>query len=127
VLAAAGSSDARAADAVGEVARGLRAAWPHGPVTVGYGAGCAPSVPDAVAAARATLPAPSADGAAPGRVVVAAYLLAPGFFHDRLLLAGADVVTAPLAPDDRLADVVLDRYRAGADRLVPAHAGVAAS
>lgn len=116
VLAAAGSSDPRAADAVEEVARGLRAAWPHGPVSVGYGAGAQPSVPDAVAAARASR-------SAGGRVVIASYLLAPGFFHDRLLVAGADVVTAPLAPDTRLADVVLDRYREGADRLVPESAG----
>ena len=114
VLAAAGSSDRRAADAVEEVARGLRAAWPHGPVTIGYGAGCAPSVPDAVAAARASLPVAGPEA---GRVVIASYLLAPGFFHDRLLTAGADVVSAPLAPDDRLADVVLDRYGEGARLL----------
>ena len=111
VLAAAGSSDPRAAEAVEEVARVLRTAWAHDPVVVGYGAGARPSVPDAVAAARAT--------GAP-RVVVASYLLAPGYFHDRLLTAGADVVTEPLAPDDRLVDVVLDRYtlaaRAIADR-----------
>ncbi len=56
VLAAAGSSDPRAADAVEAVARGLRAAWPHGPVIVGYGAGAQPSVPDAVAAARRRAP-----------------------------------------------------------------------
>ena len=43
-------------------------------------------------------------------MVVASYLLAPGFFLDRLHEAGADVVTAPLAPDARLAQVVLDRY-----------------
>jgi sirohydrochlorin ferrochelatase len=105
VLAAAGSSDVRAAAAVEAVARQLRAAWPHGPVAVGYGSAARPSVPDAVAAARA-------GGAR--RVVIASYLLAPGFFHDRLLAAGADVVTEPLAPDDRLTGVVVDRYEAGA-------------
>ncbi len=110
VLAAAGSSDVRAAHAVEEVARHLRSAWPHGAVVVGYGAGAEPSVPDAVTAARA-------DGA--GRVVIASYLLAPGFFHDRLLAAGADVVTEPLAPDDRLTDVVVDRYRSAARILEP--------
>lgn len=109
VLAAAGSSDPRSARAVERVADGLRAAWPHGPVIVGYGAGARPSVPDAVAAARRAVGA--------RRVVVASYLLAPGFFHDRLLAAGADVVTEPLAPDHRLASLVLDRYREGADRL----------
>ena len=58
---------------------------------------------DRVATARADLP-PG------GRVVVASYLLAPGYFHDRVLEAGADVVTDPLAPDDRLVQIVLDRY-----------------
>ena len=77
-------------------------------MTVGYGSAARPTVPDAVAAARA---------AGAPRVVVAAYLLAPGYFHDRLAEAGADVVTAPLAPDRRLVDVVLDRYSAAADRL----------
>ncbi|MGO1315861.1 MAG: sirohydrochlorin chelatase, partial [Cellulomonadaceae bacterium] len=48
------------------------------------------------------------------RVVVASYLLAPGVFHDRLAGAGADVVSAPLAPDVRLAQVVLARYDAAA-------------
>lgn len=110
VLAAAGSTDARAGAAVEEVAAALRAAWDGGPVTVGYGAGATPRVPDAVAAARA---------AGARRVVVASYLLAPGFFHDRVVDAGADVVTAPLAPDPRLVAIVLDRYAAGA-RLVAA-------
>jgi sirohydrochlorin ferrochelatase len=107
VLAAAGSSDARASAAVEAVAEALRRLWPHGPVTVGYGSAARPTVPEAVAAARADA------GARPGgtgRVVVASYLLAPGFFQNRVLRAGADVVTAPLAPDERLVDVVLDRY-----------------
>jgi hypothetical protein len=45
-------------------------------------------------------------------VVVASYLLAPGHFHDKLAGAGADVVTAPLLPDERIAAVLLDRYDA---------------
>jgi len=117
VLAAAGSTDPTAAAAVEEVAAGLAARLGR-PVTVGYGAGSTPRVPEAVAAARAT---------ARGRVVVASYLLAPGFFHDRVLDAGADVVSAPLAPDDRIVAIVLDRYAsaaavlaAGADRPSPA-------
>ncbi|MEN0128196.1 MAG: CbiX/SirB N-terminal domain-containing protein, partial [Brevundimonas sp.] len=101
VLAAAGSTDPAAATAVEAVAAGLADAIENH-VTIGYGAGAQPSVPDAVAAAR--------EGG--GRVVVASYLLAPGYFHDRVLEAGADVVSAPLAPDPRLADVVLDRYDA---------------
>jgi hypothetical protein len=47
-------------------------------------------------------------------VVVAAYLLAPGHFAGRLAAAGADAVTAPLLPDDRVARVLLDRYDAAA-------------
>nr|WP_297429311.1 CbiX/SirB N-terminal domain-containing protein [uncultured Actinotalea sp.] len=103
VLAAAGSSDARSSAAVEAVAEAVRRGWPHGPVSVGYGSAARPTVPEAVAAARAGL-------TGTGRVVAASYLLAPGFFHDRVTRAGADVVTAPLAPDDRLVDVVLDRY-----------------
>ncbi len=102
VLAAAGSSDPAAALAVEQVAAGLADRIPQ-PVTIGYGAGAEPRVPAAVAAARADVP----EG---GRVVIASYLLAPGYFHDRVLEAGADVVTDPLAPDDRLVEIVLDRY-----------------
>jgi sirohydrochlorin ferrochelatase len=86
VLAAAGSSDPRS-------------------VTVGFGSAAPPTVPAAVAAARRA-------GAA--RVVVAAYLLVPGYFHDQLAAAGADAVTAPLLPDERIAAVLLDRYDAAA-------------
>ena len=103
VLAAAGSTDARAAVAVTQAVEALRAAWFGGPITVGYGAGALPRVPDAIGAARA---------AGADRVVVASYLLAPGFFHDRLHTAGADLVTGPMAPDARLVEIVLDRYRA---------------
>lgn len=105
VLAAAGSSDPRAAAAVGRVVAGL-AERRGGDVSVGYGSGCDPRVPVAVAAARERL-ARSGRG---GRVVVASYLLAPGFFHDRLAEAGADVVTAPLGADPRVVQVVLDRH-----------------
>jgi len=49
-----------------------------------------------------------------GRVIVASYLLAPGFFASRLDASAADVVTAPLSSgvllDDRLVDVVVRRY-----------------
>lgn len=132
VLAAAGSSDARASLAVEAVAETLRALWPHGPVTVGYGSAARPTVPEAVAAARA---AAGTQPGGTGRVVVASYLLAPGFFQNRVLRAGADVVTAPLAPDERLVDVVLDRYDCAAaaasraclpDRRCPLLAGCAA-
>ncbi len=102
VLAAAGSSEPASADAVRVVAEGLADRLGR-PVHVGFGAGAHPRVPVAVAEARAAL-------VDDGRVVVASYLLAPGYFLDRVREAGADVVTDALAPDPRLAAVVLDRY-----------------
>ena len=102
VLAAAGSSDPRAVADVERTAALLQRGR-SGPVTCGYGSAATPSVPDAVTAARA---------AGASRVVVAAYLLAPGHFADRLAAAGADAVTAPLLPDDRIAAVLLDRFDA---------------
>lgn len=99
VLAAAGSSRAEAAEDVDVAAEQLDQEWP-GPVSVAYAAGTAPSVPDAVAAARE---------AGASSVAVASYLLAEGFFHDQLSLAGADVVTDPLRDDDAVLAVVLER------------------
>ena len=102
VLAAAGSSDPRSVADVEDTADLLQRSW-AGPVTTGYGSAATPAVPDAVLAARR--------GGAE-RVVVASYLLAPGHFHDKLASAGADTVTAPLLPDERIAAVLLDRYDA---------------
>jgi sirohydrochlorin ferrochelatase len=102
VVAAAGSSDTRAVADVDTTADLLQRTW-AGAVTTGYGSAAAPTVPDAVAAARR---------AGAERVVVASYLLAPGHFHDKLAGAGADAVTAPLLPDDRVAAVLLNRYDA---------------
>jgi sirohydrochlorin ferrochelatase len=102
VLAAAGSSDARAVADVEDTADLLQRSW-AGAVSTGYGSAATPTVPEAVRAARTS-------GAE--RVVVASYLLAPGHFHDKLAGAGADLVTAPLLPDERIAAVLLDRYDA---------------
>jgi sirohydrochlorin ferrochelatase len=102
VLAAAGSSDARSVADVEDTADLLQREW-AGAVTTGYGSAAQPTVADAVLAARR--------GGAE-RVVVASYLLAPGHFHDKLAGAGADLVTAPLLPDERIAAVLLDRYDA---------------
>ena len=102
VLAAAGSSDRRSVADVEASAALLQERW-AGPVTTGYGSAAKPALPEAVAVARS---------AGASRVVLAAYLLAPGHFHDKLTGAGADAVTAPLLPDDRIAAVLLDRYDA---------------
>jgi sirohydrochlorin ferrochelatase len=106
VLAAAGSSDLRAVADVEATASLVQRSW-AGPVTIGYGSAAQPTVPAAVSDARA---------AGARRVVVAAYLLAPGHFSDRLAAAGGDAVTAPLLPDDRVAAVLLDRYDAALPR-----------
>ena len=113
VVAAAGSSDPQAADDVRRVAQAVQAHH-AGPVLVGFGASASPSVPAAVETARREHPG--------RRVVVAAYLLAPGFFHERLQACGADVVTGPLlepatTPDARLVEIVLERYDAAAREL----------
>lgn len=108
VVAAAGSSDPRATQDVAQVADDVRRLW-TGPVGVGFGSSAAPTVGDAVAEARTRA----------SRVLVAAYLLAPGHFWSVLQGSGADIVTAPLGPvgpdgapciDRRLVEVVLDRY-----------------
>jgi sirohydrochlorin ferrochelatase len=100
VLAAAGSSDPRAVADVEDTARRLQRRW-AAPVATGYGSAARPAVPEAVARAR---------DAGAARVVVAAYLLAPGHFAGKLAAAGADAVSAPLLPDERIAAVLLDRY-----------------
>jgi sirohydrochlorin ferrochelatase len=102
VLAAAGSSDPRSVADVEDTADLLQRSW-AGAVTTGYGSAASPTVPDAVLAARR---------AGAERVAVASYLLAPGHFHDKLTGTGADLVTAPLLPDERIAAVLLDRYDA---------------
>ncbi|GAA4154514.1 sirohydrochlorin chelatase [Gryllotalpicola daejeonensis] len=107
VLAAAGSSDARAVDdclRTGE----LLAARLSAPVEVGFLSAAAPTVAEAVAAARAARPQAS--------VIVAPYLLAPGYFLDLVGGAGADVVAEPLITPEstprELVDVVVDLARA---------------
>jgi len=116
VLAPAGSSDARATAQATAMLTMLREAW-SGPAVLGFAAAGAPLAPDAIAALRA-------EGAE--RVIVASYLLAPGFFQERLRAAGADAVTEPLAPDPRLVELVLDRYDSGV-ALLKGHAGDASA
>jgi len=133
VLAAAGSSNPNAAVSVEELLGQLRALRSNRMVAA-YGASAQPSVPDAVAMLREELAGGAGAGESAGavdvggRVVIASYLLAPGFFHDQLAKAGADVVTQPLLPSPTLAEIALDRYDAAVAAMneTPAEAPVAA-
>jgi sirohydrochlorin ferrochelatase len=102
VLAAAGSSNPTAAEDVERLADMLRHLIPNR-ILPAYGASAEPNVPDAVAELRAE---------ETDRVVIASYLLAPGFFHDQLAKAGADAVAAPLLPTPEVARIALDRFDA---------------
>lgn len=96
VLAAAGSSDPRAADEVHGAAAALGAC-------VGFIAAGAPRVAEVVASRRA---------AGYERVAVASWLLAPGRFQSSLASCGADVLADPLGAHPGVVAAVLDRYRA---------------
>lgn len=110
VLAAAGSSEPDAARSVAQLAGQLTQLRPSR-VLAAYGASAAPSVPEAVGQLRR-------DGAR--HVAIASYLLAPGYFHDQLAKAGADMVTEPLLPSPVIARLALERYdQALASSLTP--------
>jgi sirohydrochlorin ferrochelatase len=101
VLAAAGSTDPRAAgDARAQAA--LLASHVGAPVWAAFASASQPTVEDAVAALTARTG---------GEVAVASYLLAPGVFHDRLRASGAAWVSAPLGDHPTVAGLVLDRFR----------------
>jgi sirohydrochlorin ferrochelatase len=101
VLAAAGSSDPQAAADVQDQANLLAAELGVAVVTA-FGAAGRPAVSEAVASLRARTGS---------RVAVASYLLAPGYFQERLRESGADWVTAPLGAHPAIAALVIDRYR----------------
>ncbi|MFI8594908.1 sirohydrochlorin chelatase [Microbacterium sp. NPDC078428] len=107
VLAAAGSSDPSAAIDVQAMADRLSQCV-FAPITVGFAAGAHPRIDAAVESARA---------AGAERVIAASYVLAPGYFADVIGRAGADAVTAPLAPDVRIAALIVERFRAAAGQL----------
>ncbi len=100
VLAAAGSKRRRSLEEVGLAARQL-AALVGRPVVPAFVTAAEPTVPDAVAALRAS---------GHRRVVVASYLLAPGVFADRLHEAGADVVSAPIGVHPLVVEAVRSAY-----------------
>ena len=113
VLAAAGSSDALANQAVGRLAR-VWGARHKLPVTAAFASAAPPATGEAVRAFRTE-----------GRrhVAVASMFLAPGFLPDRAaelaLEAGAVAVSEPLGADPELARTILARYAVGAVELVP--------
>lgn len=105
VLAAAGSARAAANADVARVAAQWQAARGWRAVVPAYAAAASPTPAQAVTALlRAGAP----------RVVVATYLLAPGFFADRVAhgarQAGAAVVSGALGAAPEVAELVLRRY-----------------
>lgn len=113
VLAAAGSSDPLANQAVARLAR-LWGSHHKLPVTAAFASSAPPATGEAVRAFRAE-----------GRrhIAVASLFLAPGFLPDRAaelaLEAGALAVSAPLGAHPNLARAILARYAVGAVELVP--------
>ena len=116
VLAAAGSSDPRANATVAALAARWQARGGWRRVVPAFASAAGPSPGEAVRALRAS--------AADCPVVVASYLLAPGYFADKIrdaaLEAGADAVSAALGAAPEVADLILDRYQqARRDKEVP--------
>lgn len=113
VLAAAGSSDPLATQAVARLAR-LWGAHHRLPVTAAYASATPPATGEAVRAFRAE-----------GRrhIAVASLFLAPGLLPDRAaelaVEAGAAAVSEPLGAHPEVARTVLARYAVGAVELVP--------
>lgn len=113
VLAAAGSSDALANQAVARLAR-LWGAKHRLPTVAAYASAAPPATGEAVRQFRAE-----------GRrhIAVGSLFLAPGRLPDRAaelaLEAGAVAVSDTLGPDPEIARTVLARYAVGAVELVP--------
>ena len=101
VLAAAGSTDLRAAgDARNQAA--LLASHLQAPVLAAFASAARPTVGEAVADLAARTGGP---------VAVASYLLAPGVFAGRLRASGAAWVSAPLGDHPAVAGLILERFR----------------
>jgi sirohydrochlorin ferrochelatase len=105
VLAGAGSTRPTANAAVAQVAAAWQSARRWRGVIPAFASAASPTPAEAVARLRR---------AGAPRVVVASYLLAPGYFADRVretsLAAGAEAVSAALGPAPEVADVILQRY-----------------
>ncbi|TQN31887.1 sirohydrochlorin ferrochelatase [Haloactinospora alba] len=111
VLASAGSSDATANATISALTDQLAARGAWGRVIPAFASMASPTPGEAVARLRES-------GAA--RVAVASYLLAPGFFADRVAdqasAAGAAAVSPALADTPELAWLVLERYEEARSR-----------
>jgi sirohydrochlorin ferrochelatase len=113
VLAAAGSTDPLANQAVARLAR-VWGSRHRLPVTAAFASASPPATGEAVRAFR---------GEGRRHIAVASLFLAPGFLPDRAaelaLEAGAVAVSEPLGAHPELARTVLARYAVGAVELVP--------
>ena len=113
VLAAAGSSDPLANQAVARMAR-VWGTHHKLPVKAAFASSAPPATGEAVRAFR---------GEGRRHIAVASLFLAPGFLPDRAaelaLEAGAVAVSEPLGAHPELARTVLARYAVGAVELVP--------
>ena len=113
VLAAAGSSDPLANQAIGRLAR-VWGARHKLPVTAAFASAAPPATGEAVRQFRAE-----------GRrhIAVGSLFLAPGLLPDRAaelaLEAGAIAVSEPLGAHPEIAMTILARYAVGAVELVP--------
>jgi sirohydrochlorin ferrochelatase len=106
VLAAAGSTDPRAAgDARHQAA--LLASHRQAPVLAAFASAARPTVAEAVADLTARTGGP---------VAVASYLLAPGVFAGRLRASGAAWISAPLGDHPAVAGLILERFRNAAEQ-----------
>lgn len=107
VLASAGSSDPEANAVIARMAAGWQRSAGWRAVVPAFASAVSPTPATAVRALRA---------AGARRVVVATYLLAPGFFADRIrdtsLAAGASRVSEALGALPEVAEVLLSRYEA---------------
>jgi sirohydrochlorin ferrochelatase len=122
VLAAAGSSDRAANAMIADLAAGWQRDRGWRAVVPAYASAAGPSPAEAVASLRS--------GSGDGPVVVATYLLAPGYFADKIrtasAAAGASVVSGVLGAAPEVADVVLARYREALCERLRADTGYAA-
>lgn len=108
VLAAAGSTDPRAMRDVDAAARLLGSAW-GAPVPVGYVSGAGLPIAEIVRnVARSGR-----------RVVLASYVMAPGFFYEQLRSSGAGMVARPLLDgtdvESEMIALVIDRFAEAAE------------